>query len=157
MISTSRRRPGKGSSWPVTFIFFIPAFCIACTTPGREAAAPEAEATPPQAQASTAEDEVPAPGPSPDEIVAAVQAEDTAIRQCYLLGSFKNAQLAGTVKVAFTIQTNGKVGEVEDAGSNVDDQEVVDCVLQVFAKLEFRPGGVSATSVTYPVNFGEQG
>lgn len=79
------------------------------------------------------------------------------MRQCYMLGSFGDSGFAGTVKVAFTIATSGRVSEVSDAGSDVADQEVVACVMDVFAQMEFRAGGVSPTEVTYPVNFGRPG
>jgi hypothetical protein len=121
-------------------------------------AAPSAPTKAPAAIAQVeADEEEAAPGPSPDEIIQVVRAEDPAMRQCYIVGSFKNTQLAGTVKVTFTIDTDGRVRGVEDAGSNLEDQEVVDCVMDVFAKMEFRAGGVSPTNVTYPVSFGERG
>lgn len=106
---------------------------------------------------SPTEDQVPEPGPDSDEIVQVIRTQDSQMRQCYMLGSFKNSELAGTVNVAFTIATTGRVSEVSDAGSNIADQEVVACVMDVFAQMEFRAGGVSPTEVTYPVNFGRPG
>lgn len=120
--------------------------------------------TPPPAQAppafeqSTPEPEVLVePGPSPDEIRSVVSGRDGEMRNCFLMGTFKNSQLAGTVNVTFIIETDGKVSDASDAGSDLPDPEVVTCVLGVFAELEFRPGGASATEVTYPVRFGHHG
>src|SRR5690606_26820659 len=99
----------------------------------------------------------PEPGPNADGIVQVIRTQDSQMRQCYMLGSFRDSGFAGTVKVAFTIATSGRVSEVSDAGSDVADQEVVACVMDVFAQMEFRAGGVSPTEVTYPVNFGRPG
>jgi hypothetical protein len=72
------------------------------------------------------------------------------------VGTFKNSQLAGTVNVTFTIDTTGHVSQATDAGSDIPDPEVVECVLDVFAEIEFRAGASSETEVTYPVRFGRQ-
>lgn len=109
------------------------------------------EAPPPQIDA---EEAVYVPGPSADEIRTAIEQKNTALRQCYMMGTFRDSQLTGTVSVIFTIDTTGKVSEANDAGSNMPDPEVVECVLGVFAQLEFRAGASSATEVTYPITFG---
>jgi hypothetical protein len=103
------------------------------------------------------EDLAPEPGPDSDEIVQVIRTQDSQMRQCYMLGSFKNSEFSGTVKVAFTIATTGRVSEVSNAGSDIADHEVVECVMDVFAQMEFRAGGMSPTEVTYPVNFGRPG
>ncbi len=115
---------------------------------------------PPVAPIAILEEEEPVevePGPSPDEIRKVVGGRDSDMRKCFLMGTFRNAQLAGTVNVTFTIETDGRVSDATDAGSDLPDPEVVTCVLGVFAALEFRPGGVSATEVTYPIRFGHHG
>ena len=80
-----------------------------------------------------------------------------ALKECYIAGTFKDAQLAGTVNVAFTIEPTGRVSSAQDAGSDMPDPDVVECVVGVFAGLEFPPGGAGATDVTYPVSFGQRG
>ncbi len=112
-----------------------------------EPARSERNSPPPQASA----------GPHPNTIKGVVGAQEDELRQCYLAGTFKNSQLAGTVNVSFTIETNGRVSTTSDAGSNLKDDEVVACVLSVFANLRFPPGGSAATEVTYPVSFGYHG
>lgn len=94
------------------------------------------------------------PGPSAQEIQRVIRRRDAELRQCYLAGTFKNSQLAGTVKVLFTIDTEGKVSRTSDAGSDIDDPDVVSCVLGVFGNLDFEKGGSSDTEVEYPVVFG---
>lgn len=124
----------------------------ACSTPKEPAAAPVVQAAPPE------EDAAPQwiPGPSPQEIKQAVNARDAELRQCYLMGTFKNSQLTGTVNVLFTIDTSGKVSKTADAGSNIPDPEVVTCVLGIFWNLEFARGGSTETEVEYPVVFGQR-
>jgi len=80
------------------------------------------------------------------------------LRQCYIAGTFKDAQLEGTVTVTFVIDNaSGKVSQAVDSGSNMRDPEVVDCVLGEFAELRFVPGGQSPTEVTYSLPFRQQG
>lgn len=125
------------------------------------ASAPQAEAPPPSTSAAPPKQEREVEefvaGPSPAEIKQAIDEKNQDIRQCYLMGTFKNAQLTGTVSVTFTIDRGGKVSETLDAGSDIPDQEVVSCVLGVFAQLEFPGGASSETEVTYPISFGQHG
>lgn len=125
----------------------------ACSSPPEPQAAPAAAPEPSAAPEPTAY----VPGPSADDIRGAVDGCDAELRQCYLLGTFKNSQLTGTVNVTFTIGTTGKVSETSDAGSDIPDPEVVKCVLDVVAELEFPAGASSETEVTYPIRFGSHG
>jgi hypothetical protein len=95
------------------------------------------------------------PAPNPREIQAAVHQRSGEIRECYMLGTFRDSQLAGTVHVMFTIVSSGKVTETVDVGSDIPDAAVVECVLGVFAKLEFRAGQYYPTQVEYPIRFGK--
>jgi hypothetical protein len=124
----------------------------ACSTPPAPTATPVASAPPPQK-----EEPKWIPGPDPQEIKQAVNARGAELRQCYLLGTFRNSQLTGTVNVLFTIDTAGKVSRAADAGSDIEDPEVVTCVLGVFGNLQFARGGSSDTEVEYPVVFGARG
>lgn len=125
----------------------------ACSAPPAPEAAPVVEAAPPEQEVAPQW----IPGPSPQEIKQAVNARGPELRQCYLLGTFKNSQLAGTVNVLFTIDTTGKVSRTADAGSNIPDPEVVTCVLGIFGNLDFARGGSTETEVEYPVVFGQHG
>jgi hypothetical protein len=95
------------------------------------------------------------PAPDSREIHAAVDQRSAEIRQCYMLGTFRDAQLQGTVNVLFTINPNGRVTDTTDGGSDMPDPQVVDCVLDVFAKMEFRAGGYYPTQVQFPISFGK--
>lgn len=91
------------------------------------------------------------------EIRVAVSSISDDIQQCYLAGTFKDSNLAGTVHVTFTIEPTGRVSSVTDAGSDMADQDVVACVVDLFAGLSFRPGGQNSTEVTYPITFHRRG
>jgi hypothetical protein len=135
---------------PLFALFLSSLSLIAC---GNQ---PEPETVATASVASEEEPEIPAyvPGPSADEIRHAVDGRNDELRKCYMVGTFRDSQLTGTVNVVFTIQPSGRVSEANDAGSNMPDPEVVECVLGVFAQLEFQSGATSATEVTYPITFG---
>lgn len=101
------------------------------------------------------EETEPASAPNSQEIHAAVGRKSDEIRQCYMLGTFRDSQLEGTVNVLFTIESSGRVSETSDGGSDMPDQQVVACVLDVFAHLEFRAGGYYPTQVQFPISFGK--
>lgn len=134
------------------FCASIASLAFACASTAPE---PKTSAAVLPSQAEVEEEVQFVPGPSPEQIRAAVTGRDEDLRQCYLAGTFKNALLAGTVNVTFTIDTSGRVSETSDSGSDLPDAEVVNCVLHVFAGLEFPAGASSETEVTYPVNFGQ--
>jgi len=94
------------------------------------------------------------PAPSSKEIRLAVSGISEDIQQCYLAGTFKDSSLQGTVHVTFTIEPSGRVSSAVDSGSDMADQDVVECVIDLFAGLSFRPGGQNPTEVSYPIRFG---
>jgi hypothetical protein len=120
------------------------------------AAAPTASAPPP-APTRTEATSPTGPAPSTGDIRTAVSAISADIQQCYLAGTFKDSELAGTVQVSFTIETTGRVSSAVDSGSDLADPEVVDCVIDLFVGLSFRPGGQNPTEVTYPIRFASRG
>jgi len=97
------------------------------------------------------------PAPSSKDIRVAVSGISDDIQQCYLAGTFKDSELAGTVQVSFTIEPSGRVSSAVDSGSDLADPEVVECVIDLFAGLSFRPGGQNPTEVTYPIRFSRRG
>lgn len=117
-----------------------------------DAAEPTASAPPP-APARTQVATPTGPAPTTNDIRTAVSAISADIQQCYLAGTFKDSELAGTVQVSFTIEPSGRVSSAVDSGSDLTDPEVVECVLDLFAGLSFRPGGQNPTEVTYPIRF----
>jgi hypothetical protein len=95
------------------------------------------------------------PAPNSQEIQAAVDGRSAEIRECYMMGTFRDSQLEGTVHVRFTIESTGKVTDTADVGSSIPDPQVVQCVLGVFATLEFPAGRYYPTEVEYPISFGK--
>jgi Ca-activated chloride channel family protein len=74
-------------------------------------------------------------------------------RLCYEDGRRKDPSLEGLVKVRFVIDRSGAVSFAADAGSNLPDPMVVQCVVRGFGNLSFpQPEGGTAT-VVYPVSF----
>ena len=130
---------------------FVP-FSLACSTTPQVETPLVASEPPAQSRAEQYEER---PAPNPQEIQAVVRLKNDEIRQCYVMGTFRDSQLTGTVHVLFTIETNGRVSETTDGGSNMPDPEVVECVLGVFAKLEFPAGKYDPTQIEYPIRFGK--
>ena len=131
---------------------FVP-FSLACSqAPQPE---PPVASSVPHAQSQAESTREVRPAPNPQEIQAVVRLKNDEIRQCYVMGTFRDSQLSGTVHVLFTIETNGRVSATTDGGSNMPDPKVVECVLGVFAKLEFPAGKYDPTQVEYPIRFGK--
>ncbi len=124
---------------------------LACSSPAPTSAA----SPPPTPVAPVVSAQTSRVGPTQKQIMVVIDQGKPDMKDCYLVGTFKNAQLTGQVSVNFTIETSGLVSGAVDAGSNIPDKEVVDCVIDVFAALEFPSGGISATDVEgYSINFG---
>lgn len=147
----------------LTKSYFLPLLSLiflgcAKSSPPAESAA----SLPTASQSSSAEREVSEAPTSfatldASSIQAAVRTKNPELRQCYIAGTFKDSELSGTVQVVFTIDPSGEVRAQSGPGSSMPDQEVVACVLDVFAQLKFPANGASPTEVTYPVRFGIHG
>jgi hypothetical protein len=62
--------------------------------------------------------------------------------------------LRGMVRVKFVIGLSGEVTSVQDEGSTLPDEAVVQCVLNGIAKLTFPPPECSDhVTVVYPIMF----
>jgi TonB family protein len=115
------------------------------------------------------------PAPAPSAPLAFVDAGDTPannqlppyvtnpvvnknfgfFRACYNEGLKRNPQLHGRVVVKFVLGPKGAVESSADAGSDLPDPVVVDCVVRGFRKLSFpvpQPQG-GKISVVYPITF----
>jgi hypothetical protein len=72
---------------------------------------------------------------------------------CYENGLRSNPALTGRVTTKFVIGRDGSVAQAADAGSDLPDQAVTQCVVRTFTGLSFpAPDGGIAT-VTYPFTF----
>jgi|GEM_PF-1746326 len=147
----------------VHLLTFTSALLLLSTGCARTQAAP-ALAAPPSAKAAVAPTKARQPEPvdtsapagpalNSKEIRVAVSAISDDLQQCYLAGTFRDSSLAGTVHVTFTIEPSGRVSSAVDSGSDLADQDVVECVIDLFAGLSFRPGGQNPTEVSYPIRF----
>lgn len=74
---------------------------------------------------------------------------------CLRSGLDRNIKLRGRVLLRFTIGDDGRVLRVADAGSDLPDLDVIDCVAQGFYALEFPPPSGGIVSVTYPIFLNE--
>ncbi len=73
------------------------------------------------------------------------------VRQCYANGVAKNANLRGKVILRFVIGRKGKVENVSDAGSDMPDPKVTNCVIDTFHKLQFDAPDSGIVIVVYPI------
>ena len=87
----------------------------------------------------------------PSAIQAVVREHFGVFRRCYELGLARNPALTGLVRTRFVIGRDGKVSNVADAGSDIPDPEVVDCVLKAFYELVFPVPDGGIVTVVYPI------
>ena len=75
-------------------------------------------------------------------------------RNCYEQGLARGKTLEGSVRIRFVIQSDGSVGDVNEAGqSTLTDVTTVKCIMHEFQQLTFpKPEGGPVT-VVYPLIF----
>jgi hypothetical protein len=77
-----------------------------------------------------------------------------AIRSCYQDGLRTTPGLKGRVAVHFVIDKTGAVKSASDAGSDLADKAVVQCVVHAIAGLSFPEPESGSVDVVYPIVFG---
>ncbi|MBI5533049.1 MAG: AgmX/PglI C-terminal domain-containing protein [Deltaproteobacteria bacterium] len=87
----------------------------------------------------------------PEAIQRVVRASFGRFRFCYEKGLRANPSLAGRVSVRFVIARDGSVAAVGDAGSDLRDREVVQCVERAFYGLSFPQPEGGIVTVIYPI------
>ena len=93
-------------------------------------------------------------GRLPFEVVQrVVRSQWSKLRACYESALEKHATLAGTVSVKFEIDSTGAVVRAGDAGSDLPDSTVVQCVVKEVAGLSFPPPEGGVVSVVFPIRF----
>lgn len=91
---------------------------------------------------------------APDLIQKVVRANFDPLRTCYESGLKRNRDLQGRVAVKFVIDTEGRVVSAVDAGSDMPDREVIQCIVAEYRKLTFpKPEGGGIVTVIYPIVF----
>ena len=93
------------------------------------------------------------PAPEPREIKSAIQKNIDRVQQCFIAGTFKNAELKGTVQVTFTIEPTGQVSDIFNDGSDMSDSKVIECVMDIVKNTSFPRGGRFSQEITYPFHF----
>jgi hypothetical protein len=93
-------------------------------------------------------------GRLPPEVIQRIVRQNVGrFRLCYETGLKNNPNLQGRVAVKFVIDRSGAVAMTADAGSDLPDQNVVQCIVRGFGNLSFpRPEGGMVT-VVYPMTF----
>ncbi|WP_394835227.1 AgmX/PglI C-terminal domain-containing protein [Pendulispora rubella] len=75
-------------------------------------------------------------------------------RLCFDKGLADNPKLTGKVVVKFTIAADGAVSNASDAGSDLPNDAVVQCIVRSFSSLNFpQPEGGGTVTVIYPILF----
>ena len=97
-------------------------------------------------------------GRLPREVVRRIVRQNHGrFRQCYELGLERNPSLEGRIRIRFVIDREGSVTNVANAGGDLPDAEVVECMKRVFRRLSFpQPDGAIVT-VVYPFTFSPDG
>jgi len=95
-------------------------------------------------------------GRSAEDIAARVKAHKPETRACYDRQASKNPKLEGDVDVKFVIDPQGAVTDVavDPAHTNVGDEAVGKCLVDVIKALKFPPSAKGLeTRAHYPFNF----
>jgi hypothetical protein len=93
-------------------------------------------------------------GHLPAEVIQRVVRQNFGrFRACYETGMRQNPSLQGRVAVKFVIGRDGSVNVAQDAGSDLPDQNVVNCVVRSYQSLSFPSPDNGIVTVTYPLMF----
>lgn len=97
-------------------------------------------------------------GTLPPEVIQGVVRQSFGrFRLCYEQGLARDATLHGRVAVRFVIGLTGEVIRAENAGSDLPDEAVVDCVVRGFVPIVFPPPEGGFVTVVYPISFAPGG
>jgi TonB family protein len=92
-----------------------------------------------------------------EEIEAVIRANLAQIKACYERSLQGKRDLAGKVKTAFTIGTDGRVSQSSIASSDLGDSPAENCIVGAIRRWKFPlPRGGGVVSVTYPFVFNPQ-
>jgi hypothetical protein len=89
----------------------------------------------------------------PEVIQRIVRLNFGRFRLCYENGMRTNPTLQGRVTVKFIIDRSGAVAMTADGGSDLPDQNVVQCVVRGFDNLSFPQPEGGVVTVVYPIMF----
>lgn len=89
----------------------------------------------------------------PEIIQRVVRMSFGRFRACYETGLMRDPTLRGRVVTKFLINRHGEVLAATDAGSDLGDKEVIDCVARAFTSLAFPEADRGTITVVYPIVF----
>jgi hypothetical protein len=93
-------------------------------------------------------------GRLPPEVIQRIVRQNFGrFRLCYENGLRNRPTLQGRVTVRFVIDGSGAVPMTADAGSDLPDQGVVQCVVRAFGVLSFPAPSGGMVTVVYPITF----
>ena len=87
----------------------------------------------------------------PEAVQRVVRQNYGRFRVCYEHGLAKNPSLEGRVAVKFVIDRTGAVALAADAGSDLPDATVRDCIVRAFSDLSFPQPEGGIVTVVYPL------
>jgi len=94
----------------------------------------------------------PVSGRLPPELIQRVVRKSYGrFRTCYEQGLARDPKLQGRVSARFMIELDGTVSNASNAGSDLSDPEVIQCVISQFFTLEFPPPDGGIVTVVYPI------
>jgi hypothetical protein len=73
--------------------------------------------------------------------------------RCYRDGVLRNNDMAGAIRLRFVVSRDGSLESIADAGSDLSDRQVVDCVAEAFFSLRFPEPQKGPASVLYRIHF----
>lgn len=93
-------------------------------------------------------------GRLPSEVIQRIVRQNYGrFRVCYEAGLRSNPSLTGRVSVRFVIGRDGGVSQVGNAGSDMPDSSVIQCVSSAFYGLSFPEPQGGIVTVVYPIMF----
>jgi hypothetical protein len=90
---------------------------------------------------------------SPEEVEDVVHAGFGLFAHCYREGIDRHPLLSGVVRLRMVIGRDGLVDEMRDAGSDIGDAEIIDCVAEGFFALRFPKPRKGTVRLSYRIVF----
>lgn len=87
------------------------------------------------------------------DIARILQRNHAKFHLCYLHGLIRDPKLRGKLSARFSINAQGKVGEVSSRGASLPDEAVVQCVERVLKSQTFPSAETGTTGVVVPMTF----
>lgn len=92
-------------------------------------------------------------GPNEEEISRQVQGAKNSFYKCFAHLLQRNPQAKGTLSVTFTIETSGKVSQIDSTSTTLNEEDFKKCIREVMSRIEFKPFSGAPISTLFPMNF----